>query len=109
MESIVTQAVLYDTYGPLLTEHQRHLYECKVNDNMSLAEIAEEVGISRQGVHDQLKKVDKALVEYEAKLHLVEEGQKTVDILNLIVSECDKKNGSCEKIRELAVLLLEDY
>lgn len=49
MEKIVEQGMLYDFYGELLTEHQRKIYEDVVLNDMSLSEIAEEQGISRQG------------------------------------------------------------
>ncbi len=52
MEKIVQQALLYDFYGELLTEHQRKIYEDAVFGDLSLSEIAQEQGISRQGVHD---------------------------------------------------------
>lgn len=77
MESIVKQSLLYDFYGELLTEHQRTIYEDVVFNDMSLGEIAEEQGISRQGVHDLIKRCDKILGGYEEKLHLVSKFQKT--------------------------------
>ncbi len=72
MEKIVIQTLLYDFYGELLTEHQRSVYEDAVYNDMSLSEIAEVYGISRQGVHDLIKRCDKILAGYEEKLHLVE-------------------------------------
>ena len=66
------QAMLYDFYGELLTEHQRKIYEDVVNNDLSLTEIAEENGISRQGVHDLMKRCNRMLQEYEDKLHLVD-------------------------------------
>lgn len=72
MEKIVEQGLLYDFYGELLTEHQRKIYEDAVYNDFSLSEIAEEKGISRQGVHDLIKRCNHALEEYENKLHLVE-------------------------------------
>ena len=51
MEKIVWQGLLYDFYGELLTERQRHIYEDVVFNDLSLSEIAREEGISRQGVH----------------------------------------------------------
>ena len=63
---------LYDFYGPLLTEHQQHVYEAVVLDDYSLSEVAEEAGITRQGVHDIIKRCDKILEGYEEKLGLVE-------------------------------------
>ena len=72
MEKIVEQGLLYDFYGELLTDHQRHVYEDVVFNDMSLSEIAEEQGISRQGVHDMIRRCNRTLEEYEEKLHLVE-------------------------------------
>ena len=71
MERIVEQGLLYDFYGELLTEHQKQIYEGIVCDNLSLGEIAKEEGISRQAVHDIVKRCDKALQGYEEKLRLV--------------------------------------
>ena len=63
---------MYDFYGELLTEHQKKIYEDVVYNDLSLAEIAKENGISRQGVHDLVRRCDQSLREYEDKLHLVE-------------------------------------
>ena len=70
MEKIVEQGLLYDFYGELLTDHQRHVYEDVVFNDMSLSEIAEEQGISRQGVHDLIKRCDRILAGYEEKLRI---------------------------------------
>ncbi|MDD3252342.1 MAG: YlxM family DNA-binding protein [Lachnospiraceae bacterium] len=77
MESIVKQSLLYDFYGELLTEHQRTVYEDVVFNDMSLGEIAQEQEISRQGVHDLIKRCDKILMGYEEKLHLISKFQET--------------------------------
>ena len=50
MEKIVEQGLLYDFYGELLTEHQRRIYESAVYEDLSLKELSEEYGITRQGV-----------------------------------------------------------
>ncbi len=71
MEKIVEQGILYDFYGELLTKRQRQIYENIVYDNLSLGEIAQEEGISRQAVHDIVKRCDSALQEYEDKLQLI--------------------------------------
>lgn len=76
MEKIFEQTLLYDFYGELLTPHQQSIYEDAVYNDMSLGEIAQERGISRQGVHDLIKRCDKILQDYESKLHLVERFQK---------------------------------
>ena len=72
MERIVEQTLLYDFYGELLTAHQRAVYEDVVLNDYSYAEVADEYQISRQGVHDLVKRCNKILQGYEEKLHLVE-------------------------------------
>ena len=71
MEKIVEQGLLYDFYGELLTPHQRRIYEEAVFQDLSLSEIAEDAGISRQGVHDLSRRCDRTLEEYESRLHLM--------------------------------------
>ena len=71
MEKIVEQGLLYDFYGELLTEHQKKIYEDVVYNDLSLTEIAKENGISRQGVHDLVRRCNHILQEYEDKLHLI--------------------------------------
>lgn len=63
---------LFDIYGGLLTEKQQHMMEQYFYDDLSLGEIAEEAGISRQAVYDLLKRVEGTLEKYEEKLHLLE-------------------------------------
>lgn len=72
MERFVEQALLYDFYGELLTERQRQVYESVVLEDYSLSEVAEELEISRQGVHDMIRRCNHILEGYEEKLHLVE-------------------------------------
>ena len=72
MEGFVRQSLLYDFYGDLLTQHQKEIYEAYVLQNLSLGEIAEESGISRQGVHDLIRRCNVLLDGYENKLKLVE-------------------------------------
>ena len=71
MKEIARKALLYDFYGELLTEHQKKVYEDAVMNDFSLSELAEEYGISRQGIHDLLKRCDTILEEYESKLGLI--------------------------------------
>lgn len=72
MEKIVRQALLYDFYGELLTEHQKSIYSDIVLNDLSYSEVARDEGISRQGVFDLVKRCDKTLEDYESKLQLVE-------------------------------------
>ena len=71
MKEFVGNGLLYDFYGELLTPHQRKVYEAAVYEDMSLNEIAEQHGISRQGVHDLLKRCTKTMQGYEDRLHMV--------------------------------------
>ena len=72
MEEILKQTLLYDFYGELLTEHQKQVYEDVILNDYSLSEVAASLGISRQGVHDMVRRSSRLLEEYEAKLHLME-------------------------------------
>ena len=64
-------SLLFDFYGETLTEKQRELFDLYYNEDLSLAEIAEHVGITRQGVRDSIKRAEHALREMEEKLGLV--------------------------------------
>ena len=56
MEKIVEQGLLYDFYGSLLTGHQQKIYEKVVYENLSLNEVAETEGVSKQAVHDLVRR-----------------------------------------------------
>ena len=71
MEKRVELGWLLDFYGPLLTEHRREILSAYCEEDLSLQEIAEQLGITRQGVYDALDKGEKQLMDYEAKLGLV--------------------------------------
>ena len=103
MEKIVEQGLLYDFYGELLNEHQRRIYEDAVMNDMSLSEIAQEAGISRQGVHDLIKRCDKTLEDYESRLRLMEKFRIITEKLEEI-----KQLTPDEKIRKLADEILAE-
>lgn len=71
MEKIVEQGLLYDFYGSLLTGHQQKIYEKVVYDNLSLNEIAQQEGISKQAVHDLVRRVTSVMQEYEESLGMI--------------------------------------
>lgn len=73
----ISQGILYDFYGRLLTAHQQKIYKDVVFNDYSLSEIAENEGISRQGVSDLIKRCDKSLIAYEEKLGLIKKFDKT--------------------------------
>ena len=70
-DSRAMQSILLDFYGALLTEKQRECYDLHYNEDLSLSEIAEQCGISRQGVWDNIRRADAALEELEEKTGLV--------------------------------------
>ena len=72
IKDIVQKTLMFDFYGQLLTEKQRDIVEMYYTDDLSLSEISEQIGISRQGVYDALKRAESILVEYETRLGLVE-------------------------------------
>lgn len=111
MEKIVEQGLLYDYYGELLTEHQKKIYEDAVYQDLSLSEIAEDAGISRQGVHDLIKRCDKILQEYEDKLHLLEKSitnRRKAEELHDLAMKCEGEASILDRIRELSKSLLEE-
>ena len=82
MEERVLISLLLDFYGPLLTDKQRMSLQLHHEDDMSLGEIAEELGVSRQAVHDTLQRARHILNDYESKLHLVEQYEQREGLLS---------------------------
>ncbi len=70
-EKLIEMCLLLYVYGKLLTEKQRDLVDFYYNEDLSLGEIAENLGISRQGVRDGLVHAEEALREYEETLGLM--------------------------------------
>ena len=70
-------AMLFDFYGDLLTERQREFYDLYYNEDLSLAEIAENYGISRQGVRDVIVRAEAAMTEIEDKTHIIRRFQQS--------------------------------
>lgn len=106
MEKIVERGLLYDFYGELLTKHQKKIYEEAINEDLTLGELAEEYGISRQGIHDLIKRCDKTLQEYEEKLQLITKFQRTKETVNEIYQLARKKKEP--EIQELAKKILNE-
>ena len=118
MEKIVRQALLYDFYGELLTEHQKSVYSDIVLNDLSYSEVARAEGISRQGVYDLVKRCDKILEDYESKLLLVEkflDTKERVSQIHELATELKKMTDRIElqekmnQIEAISKAIYESY
>ncbi len=82
LEERLELSLLYDFYGALLKENQKRMFEENILEDFNFSEIAEEEGISRQGVHDSIKRATKQLYEYEEKLGLAARFKKQKEQLH---------------------------
>ncbi len=102
MENRVRQGDLYDFYGELLNPHQRGIYEDYVLNDLSLAEIAEEVGTSRQAVHDIIRRCTKTLESYEEKLGLLKRFMLVKNRIAQIRSAAAGGTDSTQTVQQIA-------
>ena len=112
IEKYINQGILYDFYGKLLTQHQQRIYEDVVFNDLSLSEIAEDEGISRQGVSDLIKRCNKSLVSYEEKLGLIKKFDETKSYVKEIqrivkIYQETKNEELISKIEELSFKILD--
>ena len=84
-------ATLRSYYGALLTKKQNDMLRMHYDEDLSLAEIAEEFGVSRQAVADSIAKGEKALREYDQKLDLINKDRKISEALSVIENENDSR------------------
>lgn len=80
-------SLLFDFYGEILTEKQQDVIDYYYNDDLSLAEISEHLGITRQGVRDSIKRAEATLIEMEEKLGLAKRFREIQHGLDKIISE----------------------
>lgn len=106
MEDILMQTLLFDFYGELLTDKQQQVYQQVMQEDYSLSEVAQQMHISRQGVHDMIRRCRKALEEYEAKLHLVERFVKIQEQVHQI-QKLSREHGIAE-IESIAGRILDE-
>lgn len=84
---------LLDFYGALLTEHRREIVRQYLEEDLSLQEIADSMGITRQGVHDAINKAEKQLSEYEEKLGLLKRYQRLMQAVDECRRETESSSG----------------
>ena len=98
-------AYLLEFYGEVLPERKRTVMEYYYHDDLSLSEIAEEIGISRQGVRDIIKKSEEELFFYENALHLAERFLKAKQYADRAQALCREQNASSELAEQIEKLL----
>lgn len=103
MDKILEDTLLYDFYGEMLTPHQKEIYEDFVLNDLSLGEIAQQHGISRQGVHDIIRRSRQQLGSCEEKLGLVKKFIQIRDDIGRIRENADailERQSDQEAVRE---------
>lgn len=88
--------ILYDYYGELFNEKQRKYFEDYYFNNLSLGEISDNIGISRNAIHKVIKNMEEKLIYYESNLQLYQKGKSLKEIISLVKDEKIK-----EKLKEL--------
>ncbi len=118
MEKIFEKSLLYDFYGELLTAHQKKVYGEYIQEDLSVTELSQILGISRQGAHDMIRRCDRILHAYEEKLHLVAHFLQMKKMVSEVreTALCAAASDSREQIRscmdrivELSEDILEEY
>ena len=89
-DSRLMQSMLLDFYGELLTEKQRECYDLHYNEDLSLSEIAEHSGISRQAVWDNIRRAEAALKDTEEKTGLIRRFSETQQLLDRLLDKLQK-------------------
>lgn len=101
-------AYLLDFYGDLLSDRKRSVMNMYYNEDLSLAEVAIEIGISRQGVRDLIKKSEEELFEYEEKLGLAQKInslEKSAQKLNSLAAEYSLPDEVKKEIESLTFII----
>ena len=112
-DSRLMQSMLLDFYGELLTEKQRECYDLHYTEDLSLSEIAEQSGISRQGVWDNIRRAEASLRQIEEKTGLIrrftqnqEARERLRAKLTLLRERCE---GEARALADEAMELLDSF
>ena len=107
-EKNLEMSFLLDFYGDVLNERRRAVMTMYYNEDLSLAEIADEIGISRQGVRDLIKKSEEELVLFEEKLGLAKKfarvkscADELESLLKSSALPSDEKNKAIDLTEEI--------
>lgn len=100
-------SLLLEFYGSLLSERQKEIIDYSVNDDLSLSEIAEITGITRQGVRDAIRKATAQLEDYEEKLGMYKAYAKRQELGDRLVTLLAEYDGSSERYSDIEALVKE--
>ena len=109
VEERVALNTLLDFYGPLLTEHRREIVRLYCEEDLSLSEIAEQLGITRQGVSDALSHARRQLAEYERKLGLAERYRGIRAAAEAGLKALEESGTAPEPVRLAVMLMVSHY
>ena len=108
-EDFAKYALLYDFYGELLSERQRKIYEAYAYNDLSLSEISDSFGISRQAASTMIGRCRKALLEYESSLHMADKFAKIERLASDIHNLASSSEGELAKnITKLSEDILQE-
>lgn len=99
-DGFVRNTMLFDFYGELLTDKQREYYDLHYNEDFSLAEIAEQSGISRQGVWDIIRRAEAAMQAVEDKTGLIRRFEERNSLIDEIEAELSEQKALTASVKE---------
>lgn len=92
----LTMSLLLDCYGELLTQKQRDCFDLYCNQDLTLAEIAELMGTSRQGVHDAVSRAETQLLHYEEVTHCLDRQRRINEIAAALEALAERSEGTAD-------------
>lgn len=104
MDRVIELGILLDFYGAVLTEHQYSLVDAYANENLSLGEIAEREGISRQGVRDGIVRAERQLRDLEERLALIRRNEQLLSRLDMAENAISAMAENTHKEMALAAI-----
>lgn len=107
-DETLKRTLLFDFYGELLTGKQREYYDLHYNEDLSLQEIAEQRGVSRQAVWDIIRRAETTMAKLEKKTSFVERSVLRQNAVKEIAAEVQKLPDSPEKLRIVELLAVFD-
>ncbi len=102
LDEKVEEALLFDFYGELLKSPNKEMYEDYVLNDLSLSEVAENYSVTRQAVHDVIKRTDAKLKTYEEKLQLIKKYNLSSKCLDEIIKLSESLGEDGKRIKSLA-------